>query len=293
MANVNTNNIPVPRIARNKRIYAGNTAISKATSTGSTPVTLEWVSVSDTEVLINRDLVVSGDLTVQNLAGLAGDSVILNENGTMAAARDVINEVPAGLINGSNVTYTLAYLPQGAIRLYKNGQKLKLVTDYTVISQTITLVVPLISDGYEDILLCDYKYVTYSPGGEPVPAIPDQIAWTAMTRGAAAQASGFDLQVCRIGKVITLSGEFLLTANTATGTTIAAIPVATIAQGLSLTRQVKCSFSEVGSGTVNRGVKMYVDVFDPAVNTNLSLKSFYEYDGESQPVFITLTFNII
>lgn len=294
MSDVRTNNIPVPRTARNKRIYSGNTGISKTIAGGGGGETvLDWVSVSDTEVAINRNLTVDGDLTVQNLSGLSGDTVIVNENGTLATVREVINETPAGDIDGTNVTYTLAHLPDGLIRLYKNGQKLKLTADYSITGQTITLVSPLISDGYEDILLCDYRYVTYSPGGSLVPAIPDLVNWTAMTRGAAAQVSGFDLWVSRINKTVTLTGEFLLTADTASGSVIAAIAVSTIAEGMSLTKRIKYSFTEVGSGQVNRGVKMYVETFDPVTNPYLQLKSYYEYDGESQPVFITLTFNVI
>jgi len=209
MADVTTNSIPVPRIARNKRIYAGNTAVTKSVQGGAASPTLEWVSVTPDIVTVNRDLIVQGDLTVQNLAGLAGDTVIVNENGTFATIREVTNETPSGTINGTNVTFTLAHVPDGLIRLYKNGQKLKLTTDYTITTDTITLVTALFTADYEDILLCDYRYVTYSPGGTPVPEIPDQVSWTAMTRGAAAQATGFDVQISRVGKSIMISGYFM------------------------------------------------------------------------------------
>ncbi|MFK5282292.1 hypothetical protein ACI3PL_22305, partial [Lacticaseibacillus paracasei] len=73
MANVNTNNIPVPRTARNKRIYAGNTSISSVVSGGGTGggTVLNWVSVSDDQVLIDRDLVIQGDTTFEVLSGLS------------------------------------------------------------------------------------------------------------------------------------------------------------------------------------------------------------------------------
>lgn len=279
MSDVRTNNIPVPRTARNKRIYSGNTGISKTIASGGGDTVLDWVGVSTTEVVINRNLTVEGNLTVQNLAGLAGDTVIVNENGTLATIREVINETPAGLINGVNVTYTLAQLPNGLIRLYKNGQKLKLTVDYSIVGQTITLVTPLISDGYEDILLCDYRYVTYSPGGTPVPAIPDLVNWVAMTRGAAAQLAGFDIQICRIGKTLQISGYFLSALDPAAGSIIASIAIDSIAEGMSLTRPQWITSNEISSDYDNRGMRFYVDTFDPTIKPTVRLICDYEFDA--------------
>jgi len=280
MSDVRTNNIPVPRTARNKRIYSGNTGISKSVASGASGETvLDWVGVSSTDVVINRNLTVEGNLTVDNLAGLAGDTVIVNENGTLATVREVINEVPAGDIDGVNVTYTLEHLPAGLIRLYKNGQKLKITTDYSITDDVITLVTPLISDGYEDILLCDYRYVTYSPGGTPVPAIPDLVNWVAMTRGVAAQSSGFDIQICRIGKTIQMSGYFLSASNPASGSVIASIAIESIAEGMSLTRPQWITSNEISSDYDNRGMRFYVDTFDPTIKPTVRLLCDYEFDA--------------
>ena len=279
MADVRTNNISVPRTARNKRIYGGNSSTSTSVSSGGGATVLDWVSVSDTEVAINRNLTIDGDLTVQNLSGMAGDTVIVNENGTLATVREVINETPSGLINGVNVTYTLVNLPDGLIRLYKNGQKLKLTDDYSITGQTITLVSPLVSDGYTDVLLCDYRYVTYSPGGTPVPAIPDQVNWTAMIRGSAAQSSGFDIQICRIGKTLQISGYFLSASNPAVGSVIASISLDTIAEGMSLTRKQWITSNEISSDYDNRGMRFYVDTFDSTTKPTVSLIMDYEFDA--------------
>lgn len=289
MANVNVNNISVPRIARNKRIYAGNTGISQSATNESSDA-LDWVSVSEEEVIINRDLVVDGDLTVQKLSGLAGDTVIVNENGTFATIREVINEVPAGLINNVNVTYTLAYLPDGPLKLHK-GIRLKLGFDYTISGQTITLVSPLISDGYEDVLLCDYRYVTYSPGGTPVPAIPDQVSWISMSKGIAAQSSGFDIKICRIGKSITVSGYFLSASNPALNSIIATIPAISIAEGLSLTRQIWITSNELSTDNDNRGMRFKIDTFDPTTKPNVRLLVDYEFDAGG--IYFSMTFNCI
>jgi hypothetical protein len=62
----------------------------------------------------------------------------------------VLNEVPSGSINGSNVTFTIAHTPQnGVISLFHNGVLLKPGSsfDYTISGTTITLnVAPIVSD---------------------------------------------------------------------------------------------------------------------------------------------------
>lgn len=49
------------------------------------------------------------------------------------------NETPAGLINGTNATFTLANAPQpvGSLQLYRNGLLLRTGTDYSVTANTI------------------------------------------------------------------------------------------------------------------------------------------------------------
>ena len=52
----------------------------------------------------------------------------------------VENETPSGAVNGSNKTFTLANTPiAGSTRLYRSGLRLKLTSDYTVATATITL----------------------------------------------------------------------------------------------------------------------------------------------------------
>ena len=69
----------------------------------------------------------------------------------------VENEVPAGTINGSNVTFTLASIPNPAASLVLkfNGQDLKAGgEDYSISGLTITLNNAPITG---DILLADYR----------------------------------------------------------------------------------------------------------------------------------------
>jgi len=61
-----------------------------------------------------------------------------------------INEVPSGLVNGSNVTFTITYTPAGGqIMLYLNGQYMTVGADadYTISSTTITMEsAPIVGD---------------------------------------------------------------------------------------------------------------------------------------------------
>jgi hypothetical protein len=70
--------------------------------------------------------------------------------------REVANETPAGTINGSNVTFTLANtpLPASSLKLYLNGVRQKAGgEDFTLSGATITFVnAPLTGS----ILLADY-----------------------------------------------------------------------------------------------------------------------------------------
>lgn len=51
-------------------------------------------------------------------------------------------ETPSGLINGSNLVYTLAFTPDDAssVSVFLNGILQRLTTDYTLAASTITFV---------------------------------------------------------------------------------------------------------------------------------------------------------
>jgi len=59
------------------------------------------------------------------------------------------NVTPGGTANGSNTAFTLpvAPSPSSSLALYKNGQLLKLTTDYTLSGLNITFIdAPLVTD---------------------------------------------------------------------------------------------------------------------------------------------------
>lgn len=67
-----------------------------------------------------------------------------------------INESPAGTINGSNVTFTLAATPvAGTVKLWLNGLLLKATVHYTISGLTLTMLTGSIPES-GDYLLADY-----------------------------------------------------------------------------------------------------------------------------------------
>lgn len=86
MANVLVNNIAVPRVPRNKRIYAGTTGATTSTSSVSGTV-IDWAVVTDDLVTINRNLHVEGDITASQevvawVAGAVSSDVLANLTAT-------------------------------------------------------------------------------------------------------------------------------------------------------------------------------------------------------------------
>lgn len=72
-----------------------------------------------------------------------------------------INEIPSGVINGTNVTFMLSHVPVGQVMLYYNGQYMTPDEDYTLSDITITLTfAPVVGD----ILLAVYPYDSSSSG---------------------------------------------------------------------------------------------------------------------------------
>lgn len=77
--------------------------------------------------------------------------------GTILAGTFAPAEVPSGLINGSNTSYTLAHTPTaGSLELYKNGQQLiGGGADYTLAGGTITMTTALATG---DSFLAYYRW---------------------------------------------------------------------------------------------------------------------------------------
>ena len=69
-------------------------------------------------------------------------------------------ETPAGLVDGSNVVFTLLHAPAaagGSLHLFRNGLRQNAVLDYTLSGNTITFLGGDAVPQPGDILLADYR----------------------------------------------------------------------------------------------------------------------------------------
>jgi hypothetical protein len=72
-----------------------------------------------------------------------------------AATNFADGETPSGTINSSNVTFTLANTPTAGLKVYLNGIRQRLTTDYTLATATITFTT---APSTGDNIICDYRY---------------------------------------------------------------------------------------------------------------------------------------
>lgn len=99
----------------------------------------------------NKSLLDQCKAEVSNLARMDREMVLepyrwLFQGGQYVAAEWISNETPAGTIDGSNVTFTLAQVPNptASLLLHYNGQMLFEGDDYSLSGQTITLSSPFV-----------------------------------------------------------------------------------------------------------------------------------------------------
>ena len=69
----------------------------------------------------------------------------------------VENGVPTGVVDGANVTFTLASNPNpnDSLKVYLNGARLKVTEDYTLSVSTLTMVTAPLTGS---LLLVDYRF---------------------------------------------------------------------------------------------------------------------------------------
>lgn len=106
MANISVGNIQVPRIARNKRVYPSDVS---GTSGGgfSASLALDWVTVTETLVEINRDLNVTGKITATeevwaHVSGAVQSNVLAGLSAQLPLYK--INDSTVGLHYGTGLT---------------------------------------------------------------------------------------------------------------------------------------------------------------------------------------------
>lgn len=121
-----------------------------------------------TKTSADANQVVTAGATISGQASLAlttqYDSITIEstKQGWVLTAgtppRFVNNETPAGTINGTNVTFTLAHTPSPAnsLKLFLNGGQLVYGVDFTLSGLTITFVNTVPKTG--DTIIADYRY---------------------------------------------------------------------------------------------------------------------------------------
>ena len=110
-----------------------------------------------------------------------------------------------------------------------------------------------------------------------------------LTKGAAVATSPYSIKAWRVGKTITIAGQFQVSNGAAL--TIASIPVATLAPGLTLSNKVYCRTNQVdNSQQYNRGVVFFVDTFNPNNKTTINLLIETDSGGDAFVSYFSLTF---
>lgn len=101
---------------------------------------------------------------IGGVVGNPDDYVLVNGTSTSASTNgqssgtQVDGEVPSGVMNSTNATFTLANTPNpsSSLHLYQNGLRLSPSVDYTIANNTITFIaaIPQASDH----IVADYRF---------------------------------------------------------------------------------------------------------------------------------------
>lgn len=100
----------------------------------------------------------TGGKTYKMIAGLTAKTINTDIPALIPTVPTIVsNEVPTGSINSSNQSFVLANTPNPAssLAVYLNGQRLTVTGDYTLSTDTISMVIAPVTG---DILFCDYRY---------------------------------------------------------------------------------------------------------------------------------------
>lgn len=117
--------------------------LGKDGNDGKDGVNGESVSVGEIKEMIQ--------LAVKNLSKPSKNLGGISRGG---GASMIFNEIPTGLINGSNTTYTLANVPKsGSVAVYLTGVRQRPTTDFTISGRTLTMIP---APGVNDNLYVDY-----------------------------------------------------------------------------------------------------------------------------------------
>jgi hypothetical protein len=130
----------------------------------STPAPASSVAVWRNGVFLNPgvDFTVSGNVItfVGNSMPLVGDTILASfRTSAVAGVTFVDAETPAGLVNGTNTTFTLANVPNPStsLALYRNGLRMQTGGDYSLSGSTITFLTGQLPQS-GDTLVYSYRH---------------------------------------------------------------------------------------------------------------------------------------
>lgn len=162
--------------------------VSSGTTVGTPAVSGSQVQISDVQGLSN-------ELLARPMRGVAfapGRAAVINSSGQLDAAQGnlsdcvhvdgssspcstgggsggstvgyVDEEIPSGLVNGANATFTtsLTAAPAASLMLYRNGLLMRQNSDYTLSGNTITFYAASVPQS-GDSLLASYRYAIAGP----------------------------------------------------------------------------------------------------------------------------------
>lgn len=125
-----------------------STALTRATDFDA------WTEIPGTATVIEEGTTLADTLWIctSNQGGTIGTTAItfsqLSTGGGLTASNFVVRETPSGLVNGTNVTYTLANTPTSGTESVKiNGNEIEPGSgnDYTITGNTITMLTALVT----------------------------------------------------------------------------------------------------------------------------------------------------
>jgi hypothetical protein len=180
-----------PLLVRDVRVAGDTSGAGGGGSTGSLGADTGSVSESQVTGLL-ADL---GTRTVKGPGFTAGRAAVIDSSGAVESALGTLSdcvhvdgssgpcgggapafidgEVPAGIVDGSNGTFTLSAIPNpvGSVSVYRNGILMKTGFDYLLTGNTVQFVAGAIPQG-GDTMLVSYRTDGSGSGPAPVYSIP-------------------------------------------------------------------------------------------------------------------------
>jgi hypothetical protein len=107
----------------------------------------------------NRAVMVGPNGLLESVAGNLSHCVRVDGSSRPCDSTFVDGETPAGTVNGTNSSFSLSRAPNPAnsFHLFRNGLRMKMGVDYTLVGANVTFLVGAIPQA-NDLLIADYRF---------------------------------------------------------------------------------------------------------------------------------------